>query len=774
MVNATSEPAFDRTSLSEKFLRGSGIEIGALHNPLKLAENTQVKYVDRMTVRELREHYPTLSAYEFVPVDLVDNGETLSSIGDDNLDFVIANHFLEHCEDPIKACLNFLRVLKPGGILYLAIPDKRRTFDRERPVTTLSHLIEDFERGPERSREAHYLEWVRLVDKAQGKEGEDALMRERMGQNFSIHFHVWTEAEMRELIDYIAKRSPLTVLESVSVGNECIFIIQKTGNDRRISLPFVHKKRENTHPMYAFFALLKRGWTAAGEPWAGSVRHIRHAILGRWWPSDRSYFPAPVKPVSSIVEKNTATADIAVIIPCHNYGKFLSRAIDSVLAQTLQPKDILVVDDSSTDDTKDVALRYSGQGVRYLRVEHRSLSHTRNSGALATESKYLLFLDADDYLQEDYLASCLKEMTGPEVAVVYCDRQQFGDNTFYMKTPEYDYDLLTRGNYISSHSLILRQAFDLVGGFRQIDHSLEDWDFYRRVLALPFVARKGTSLVHYNVHEDSMLQTLVKGPHWSYAHEAAIMHHPITIFTPFAGRMEVFERYLEGLLNLECDQSMIHLHWYNTSDNPAFDAHLRSAIARLPFGSVTYTKAPLPALWNRTPEMLIKNRITKMDETEYYYQLAVVRAFNEMISRSQTEYILTLEDDMHLQPETLKLLAGSMERDTAAVVAPYKSGFYPRYEIWMPEGTLTRHFTEKQTGIREVGGSGFGCTLFRTDMLKKVAPIFTGVRDTPKQWYDQATYLRLARHGKILCNWDAEVEHMQTERYKETLSPAFV
>lgn len=78
---------------------------------------------------------------------------------------MIANHFLEHCENPIKAFLNMLRVLRPGGILFLAVPDKRHTFDRDRPVTPLAHLVRDYEEGPGWSRKGHFEEWVRLVHK---------------------------------------------------------------------------------------------------------------------------------------------------------------------------------------------------------------------------------------------------------------------------------------------------------------------------------------------------------------------------------------------------------------------------------------------------------------------------------------------------------------------------------------------------------------------------------------------------------------------------------
>lgn len=524
--------------------------------------------------------------------------------------------------------------------------------------------------------------------------------------------------------------------------------------------------------MYRLFSFVRRVWTACGEPFPGLVRHVRYGWLGKKWPVQtegrrlRTHDKKPKPPRSA--------ADVAVIIPCHNYAQYLQRAIESVLAQTVEPVSILVVDDASDDDTAEIAKYFEKDGVDYLRVECHSLSLARNEGAKATKSRFLLFLDADDYLRSDYIEKCIIHMHDPAVGIVYADRQQFGDNAHYLRTPEYDYDALTTGNFISSHALIRRQAFDMAGGYRQIQYSLEDWDFYRRVLAMGYTAKRADTLVYYNVHGDSMLQTLLRSGHWSYANEAALPHHPLTIFTPFAGRIDVFDRYVAALLALDVDPAMIRLHWYNTSEDVAFEKRLKETLATLPFGRITYTHAPLPALWNHSPQSLIRQRIADELNADYYYQLAVARAYNDMLRSCDTEYVLTLEDDIAMPPQTVTLLQQTMDRDVAAVVAPYKSGFYPRYDVWLEQknGTVS-NFKDKGKGVEEVGGSGFGCTLFRTSALRKIAPIHTRVHWQPKQYFDQLSYLRLKRYGRILCNWDAEVDHMKTERYADNLHPHF-
>jgi SAM-dependent methyltransferase len=152
-----------RAELAELFLQGDGLEIGALHLPTALPPGSQALYVDRMSIEDLRAHYPELAGLDLTPVDVIDDGERLDRIPPESVDFIVANHFLEHCQDPIATIETHLSKLRPGGTLLYAVPDKRYTFDFRRPRTTLQHLIEDHEKGPERSRAVHYLEWAQLV-----------------------------------------------------------------------------------------------------------------------------------------------------------------------------------------------------------------------------------------------------------------------------------------------------------------------------------------------------------------------------------------------------------------------------------------------------------------------------------------------------------------------------------------------------------------------------------------------------------------------------------
>ena len=174
---------------------------------LAVPRRARVRYVDRMPPDKLREHYPEFKHERLVTVDYVDDGERLATLGDATQDFVIANHLLEHVENPIGAIGNWLRVLRPGGILYAAIPDKRCACDAERPVTLLDLVVRDFVAGPAGSRREHYEEWVRYVDHYSGDVAKGrADYLEQL--NYSIHFHVWRPLDFLAVLVWCAEHLP--------------------------------------------------------------------------------------------------------------------------------------------------------------------------------------------------------------------------------------------------------------------------------------------------------------------------------------------------------------------------------------------------------------------------------------------------------------------------------------------------------------------------------------------------------------------------------------
>lgn len=222
-----------RRELAARFLFGEGLEIGPLHLPLTMPAGARPRYVDRMPVEQLREEYPELSGWKLTPVDVIDDGEALATVAAGSQDFIVANHFLEHCEDPIGTIETHLGKLSPGGVLFYAVPDKRYTFDFRRPVTPLEHMLADHDEGPARSRRRHYDEWAELVAFEEGEPEDERQARARRleAEGYSIHMHVWTQAEFLALV--LAAREHLDEgfeIEAVArQGIEVVVVLRKRG-----------------------------------------------------------------------------------------------------------------------------------------------------------------------------------------------------------------------------------------------------------------------------------------------------------------------------------------------------------------------------------------------------------------------------------------------------------------------------------------------------------------------------------------------------------------
>jgi SAM-dependent methyltransferase len=193
-----------------------------------------------MTTPDLRREYPELAEYPLTEVDIVDNGETLATVAAGSQDFIVANHFLEHTEDPVGTIETHLSKLKPGGILFYAVPDKRFTFDFRREVTPIEHMVADHEEGPERSRAEHFREWSRFVLEHERPEGAgpewdeqqiEAVAQQLEAQNYSIHMHVWTQVEFLQLIFTLRDRAEggFDLEAAARIGIEFVVVLRKAG-----------------------------------------------------------------------------------------------------------------------------------------------------------------------------------------------------------------------------------------------------------------------------------------------------------------------------------------------------------------------------------------------------------------------------------------------------------------------------------------------------------------------------------------------------------------
>ncbi|MGD0381775.1 MAG: class I SAM-dependent methyltransferase [Acidimicrobiales bacterium] len=190
--------------LLARHLVGSGIEVGPGHHPFELPmPGVEVRYVDRWKPSESGELFPQFAAERsFTEPDVIAdfNSDRLGPIGDASQDFVIASHVLEHLAEPIGFIAEIHRVLRPGGIALILLPDRHRTNDRGRDPTALSHLVSEYEAKVDEVSEAHVVEWLRHKGKPVGDTRPEQLQILDYHRRRSIHVHCWDASEFLEVI----------------------------------------------------------------------------------------------------------------------------------------------------------------------------------------------------------------------------------------------------------------------------------------------------------------------------------------------------------------------------------------------------------------------------------------------------------------------------------------------------------------------------------------------------------------------------------------------
>lgn len=229
-------PPSDREILRH-YIVGNGIEIGALHNPLDISglPVTKIRYVDRLTADGLRKEYPDLINAKLVKVDIIDDGEVLGKIENETLDFIIANHLIEHTRDPIGTITNWLSKLRRDGIIFMAVPDKRYTFDVKRELTPLHHLAADYRSTPEARLDqdrGHFIEWATLVEGTPPDKLESRI-NHLLETGYPIHYHTFTLQSFLDMLNYLRQERKLPFVTKACVdvshgSNEFVIILMRT------------------------------------------------------------------------------------------------------------------------------------------------------------------------------------------------------------------------------------------------------------------------------------------------------------------------------------------------------------------------------------------------------------------------------------------------------------------------------------------------------------------------------------------------------------------
>jgi hypothetical protein len=203
---------------------------------------------------------------------------------------------------------------------------------------------------------------------------------------------------------------------------------------------------------------------------------------------------------------------VSVIVPAYNQSRYLGAAIRSALVQTRRDLDVLVVDDGSTDDTREVVTAFTDPRVKYIFQQNRGLSAARNTGLEHATGEFVTFLDSDDEFLPEKLETLLEAferdpslgMAAGQAVLIDQDGHELGE-VFDRPLPAESSELLL-GNPLHVGSVLLRRSWQQrVGVFDETLRSYEDWDMWLRL------ARAGCPMAwvprpvsRYRFHQEQM------------------------------------------------------------------------------------------------------------------------------------------------------------------------------------------------------------------------------------------------------------------------------
>ena len=201
-----------RSELSKKYCNGLGLEIGAFHSPWPV-EGQIIHHADSRTRDQLIEWAKTDAAVgeKMIPkipeINYHTRAEELHSIPFGMYDFIVASHVLEHCFDVIGALKCWLRSIKDGGFILIAVPSRAFCFDKDRPLTTMKNLVNRNvmdESGQDKIRSNIIRESLMMVDKLNDDDALRSTVEHMVEHKEDIHFNVYDFASFQFQMKYMS------------------------------------------------------------------------------------------------------------------------------------------------------------------------------------------------------------------------------------------------------------------------------------------------------------------------------------------------------------------------------------------------------------------------------------------------------------------------------------------------------------------------------------------------------------------------------------------
>lgn len=236
---------------------------------------------------------------------------------------------------------------------------------------------------------------------------------------------------------------------------------------------------------------------------------------------------------------------VSIIIPTYNYGKYLNETLKSIMDQSYNNWECIVIDDGSTDNTKEIVNNFilKDNRFKYIYQINKGVSHTRNVGIKEAKGEFIQFLDGDDLLQINKIKSQIEIFeTNPGVDIVYNEVRFFDNENIDLlraslkgnKKDNWMPKLSAKGNEVISQlssinfivmnsPLLKRSVFGKVGYFDESMKALEDWDFWMRCAL-------ANCYFYFNETKIENVFALVRAHHGSLSTQSKLMNNGHFVF----------------------------------------------------------------------------------------------------------------------------------------------------------------------------------------------------------------------------------------------------
>lgn len=206
----------------------------------------------------------------------------------------------------------------------------------------------------------------------------------------------------------------------------------------------------------------------------------------------------------------------SIVMPTYNQAQYLPEALEGVFGQTYHPRELIVVNDGSTDDTSAVLADYRQlHNFTLIEQENQGLPRALNAGFARAGGEYLTWTSSDNIMLPEMLETLVHALEkDPKVGLVYSDlylMDETGDELYRFNTIDYDPHWLLYTNLVHCSFLYRRACMDRVGGYDPDFHYSEDWEYWIRISKHHKMKHVPEVLYRYRVHGTTMTAELKQG-----------------------------------------------------------------------------------------------------------------------------------------------------------------------------------------------------------------------------------------------------------------------